>query len=308
MNGSKIVELACLEPVAKGLHITHWSSEDQARQAVADGIVAHISPRAVRNILSAVDLQPHRTRYWKTARLDVWFKEKGGASPLVLCQCVSTCRTGPGLSHGAILHCGQLFPQFLRGQLEDSPRSSSRAASDPAGHTASDSCGGRRESDGGSRYSRFRSSKPCVILRCLARCIRATLLSTHSTRLLARHTPAQHLVDPPSLSCTNRDRVFANWTVRATAQPRVAWLIPGVVPDSRQGWRRNPSRSNNADRTSGSMPRARQLPMRLIQKRQTPGRPSNRRVLAHAGPVRSGSAALEGPPRLGGDRSGGPAA
>jgi transposase len=73
---AQIVGLACLEPVAKGLHITHWSSEDLARQAVADGIVAHISPRTVRNILSAVDLQPHRTRYWKTARLDARFKER----------------------------------------------------------------------------------------------------------------------------------------------------------------------------------------------------------------------------------------
>ena len=73
---AQIVELACLEPVAKGLHITHWSSDDLARQAVADGIVAHISPRTVRKILSAVDLQPHRTRYWKTARLDAQFKER----------------------------------------------------------------------------------------------------------------------------------------------------------------------------------------------------------------------------------------
>ena len=31
--------LACLEPVARDLHITHWSSRDLARQAVADGIV-----------------------------------------------------------------------------------------------------------------------------------------------------------------------------------------------------------------------------------------------------------------------------
>ena len=73
---AQIVELACLEPVAKGLHITHWSSDDLARQAVADGIVARISPRTVRNILSDVDLQPHRTRYWKTPRLDARFKER----------------------------------------------------------------------------------------------------------------------------------------------------------------------------------------------------------------------------------------
>src|SRR5436309_5329273 len=73
---AQIVELACLEPVARGLHITHWSSDDLARQAVADGIVAGISARTVRNILSSVDLQPHRTRYWKTARLDTRFKER----------------------------------------------------------------------------------------------------------------------------------------------------------------------------------------------------------------------------------------
>src|SRR5271167_875115 len=73
---AQIVELACLEPVARGLHITHWSSDDLARQAVADGIVAGISARTVRNILNDVDLQPHRTRYWKTARLDARFKER----------------------------------------------------------------------------------------------------------------------------------------------------------------------------------------------------------------------------------------
>src|ERR1043166_3614231 len=73
---AQIVELACLEPVAQGLHITHWSSDDLARQAVSDGIVAGISPRTVRNILRDVDLQPHRTRYWKTPRLDSRFKER----------------------------------------------------------------------------------------------------------------------------------------------------------------------------------------------------------------------------------------
>src|SRR5437660_7208771 len=76
LQRAQIVELACLEPVAKGLHITHWSSVDLARQAVADGIVADISPRTVRSILHDVDLQPHRTRYWRTPRLDRRFKER----------------------------------------------------------------------------------------------------------------------------------------------------------------------------------------------------------------------------------------
>jgi DDE superfamily endonuclease len=58
------------------LHITHWTSQDLARQAVADGIVAAISPRTVRQVLKDVDLRPHRTRYWKTSRLDEQFKER----------------------------------------------------------------------------------------------------------------------------------------------------------------------------------------------------------------------------------------
>jgi transposase len=73
---AQIVELAGLQPIAKGLHITHWSSQDLARQAVADGIVGSISPATVRRLLHDVDLQPHRTRYWKTARLDARFKER----------------------------------------------------------------------------------------------------------------------------------------------------------------------------------------------------------------------------------------
>jgi hypothetical protein len=72
----QIIQLACLEPVARGLLITHWTSADLARQAVQDGIVEAISPRSVRRILHAVDLQPHRTRFWKTARLDAEFMER----------------------------------------------------------------------------------------------------------------------------------------------------------------------------------------------------------------------------------------
>lgn len=62
--------------MARGLHITHWSSEDLARQAVLDGIVPAVSSRTIRRILDAVDLQPHRTRYWRTTRLDARFKER----------------------------------------------------------------------------------------------------------------------------------------------------------------------------------------------------------------------------------------
>jgi hypothetical protein len=76
LQRAQIIQLACLEPVARGLHITHWSSADLARQAVLDGIVEAISPRTVCRILREVDLQPHRTRSWKTARLNAEFMER----------------------------------------------------------------------------------------------------------------------------------------------------------------------------------------------------------------------------------------
>src|SRR5262249_1114468 len=76
LQRAQIVELACLEPIAEGLYITHWTSQDLARQAVTDGIVDAISPRTVRQILHDVDLQPHRTGSWRTTRLDARFKER----------------------------------------------------------------------------------------------------------------------------------------------------------------------------------------------------------------------------------------
>ena len=76
LQRAPIVALACLEPIAEGLHITHWTSQDLARQAVADGIVPHLSSRTVQRLLHDVDLQPHRTRSWRTSRLDARYKER----------------------------------------------------------------------------------------------------------------------------------------------------------------------------------------------------------------------------------------
>ena len=76
LQRARIVALACLEPIAKGLHITHWSRQELARQIVHDGIVAQIHPRTISKILEQVDLQPHRTRYWKTSHLDEEFKHR----------------------------------------------------------------------------------------------------------------------------------------------------------------------------------------------------------------------------------------
>jgi hypothetical protein len=73
---AQIVKLACLEPIAKGLNITHWTSNDLVRETIRDGIVQNISASMVRRILQRVDLHPHRTRYWKTSVLDDQFKDR----------------------------------------------------------------------------------------------------------------------------------------------------------------------------------------------------------------------------------------
>ena len=41
-----------------------------------DGIVSASSPRTIRRLLADVELQPHRTRYWRTTRLDAAFKAR----------------------------------------------------------------------------------------------------------------------------------------------------------------------------------------------------------------------------------------
>ena len=83
---AQIVELACLEPIAKGLHITHWSSEDLARQAVADKIVPAIGPATVRRILPMSICSPIGlgTEDGSAGRP---IQGAGGASPLVLREC-----------------------------------------------------------------------------------------------------------------------------------------------------------------------------------------------------------------------------
>jgi hypothetical protein len=95
LQRAQIVQLACLEPIARGLHVTHWASQDLARQAVTDGIIDSISPRTVRRILDDVDLQPHRTRYWRTARLDSQFKQR--AEKVLWCYANAQRLAGEGI-------------------------------------------------------------------------------------------------------------------------------------------------------------------------------------------------------------------
>src|SRR6516225_9468508 len=86
-------DLPILQAVARARHLA-WFQVQHARivlavatgeqiHSVADGIVDAISARTVRRILHDVELQPHRTRYWKTSRLDAQFKERAAKGAVV---------------------------------------------------------------------------------------------------------------------------------------------------------------------------------------------------------------------------------
>jgi hypothetical protein len=79
----QIEQLACCAPAGIGLHMTHWSTRTLAKAAVLEGIVPKIAHSTVSLILRRADLQPHRSRYWKTPRLDAQFVER--ASKVLWC-------------------------------------------------------------------------------------------------------------------------------------------------------------------------------------------------------------------------------
>jgi hypothetical protein len=76
LQRAQIVELDCTESIAKVLQVTYWASHDLAREVMSSGAVESNSASMVRRILQRVDLQPHRTRYWKTSHLDEQLKER----------------------------------------------------------------------------------------------------------------------------------------------------------------------------------------------------------------------------------------
>src|SRR5688500_7504630 len=84
----EIEQLACCAPAGVGLHMTHWSTRSLARVAVAQGIIPRIAHSTVSLILRYADLQPHRSRYWKTPVLDATFR--GQAAKVLGATSVST--------------------------------------------------------------------------------------------------------------------------------------------------------------------------------------------------------------------------
>lgn len=65
-----LIALACEKPEDHGRPITHWTARELRDQAVQEGLVPSISVRHLQRLLAAVDLQPHRCRYWLNAKAD----------------------------------------------------------------------------------------------------------------------------------------------------------------------------------------------------------------------------------------------
>ncbi len=79
----QVEQLACCDPLGLGLELTHWSMRTLtavARERLHRPQLAHST---VSLILRNADLQPHRSRYWKTPTLNAEFVER--ASRVLWC-------------------------------------------------------------------------------------------------------------------------------------------------------------------------------------------------------------------------------
>lgn len=78
-----IEQLACCAPAGLGLHMTHWSTRSLAQAAREHLHRATLAHSTVSLILRGADLQPQRSRYWKTPTLNAEFRER--ASRVLWC-------------------------------------------------------------------------------------------------------------------------------------------------------------------------------------------------------------------------------
>jgi transposase len=65
--------IACTDPAAYGLHLARWDCRSLQEVVVEQAIVDSIHYTTVARILAQASLQPHRSRYWKTATIDERF-------------------------------------------------------------------------------------------------------------------------------------------------------------------------------------------------------------------------------------------
>jgi transposase len=69
----QIERVACTDPAAYGLHLARWDCRNLQQVVVERAIVGSMHYTTVARLLAAASLQPHRSRYWKTATIDERF-------------------------------------------------------------------------------------------------------------------------------------------------------------------------------------------------------------------------------------------
>jgi len=79
----RIERVACTDPTAYGLHLTRWDCRTLQQVVIERAIVDTIHYTTVARILASASLQPHRSRYWKTATIDEEFTAR--AAPVLWC-------------------------------------------------------------------------------------------------------------------------------------------------------------------------------------------------------------------------------
>ena len=73
LQRAALERLACPAPKAYGLSLPRWDCRSLQHVVVEQAVVDSIHYTTVAHILAEAGLQPHRTRYWKTAQLDEEF-------------------------------------------------------------------------------------------------------------------------------------------------------------------------------------------------------------------------------------------
>jgi hypothetical protein len=69
----QLERVACTEPASYGLHLSRWDCRTLQQVVIEQAIVDTIHYTTVARILAEASLQPHRSRYWKTATIDEEF-------------------------------------------------------------------------------------------------------------------------------------------------------------------------------------------------------------------------------------------
>src|SRR5438128_9003438 len=72
----EIERVACTDPSAYGRHLTRWDCRSLQQVVIEQAIVETIHYTTVARLLQAASLQPHRSRYWKTATIDQEFTSR----------------------------------------------------------------------------------------------------------------------------------------------------------------------------------------------------------------------------------------